>query len=379
MDIKIGVAFPIQNYRFNDLEGLQVATTDSTYSSSDTSITTDTYLRPYFPTSADIRKMYYQVGINGRIYFIDHIDNYDIYLDRPLGQSLDEYTLISINKSGLPSKWNKAKSNGNIYLMGSDITYSSLFPYSEDGKGLGVYYGGSSEVAIIQKIPNILQNSNIYIRKGIIYNGKVTTSSTSSTGYLNLLYKYDEETSTQDRDSFGSILTTSLGTTWVDSSSVSNITADSSFLNNYFNLGIYLTGNSAYWFFDGIYLEHAMNTSDETDGVYSLDKFPKIGVNITKIGKKNKYFQTINGTKVLSKNNVQDKWRVNLAFNQVETLDIRALLDWQRKGHFLNLHMGEDWYDLVPPVLYGKFLIPNYTHDFWKLDRASFSLTFQEV
>jgi len=388
MDIKIAVAVPINNYRF--LKPRTVETSLSAASDAgDTAIYTNTNTLRYLFPHTDIRDSFYKVMVDDESFVKETAFVSDITFDDPLEhvdlsqELLRDHainTRVSFANTGLADGWHLI---GPLYSEGLERMYISDIPYAIDRNVQKLYYDGTSSLGTFsQNVRSILNvEGATAFRMGCYYRLR-KESAGSATGRIFLRCLQDTDDPVYETYELFSTSSTVSSADWTEGESAVTLTVADGYRSYPFTVGLNFEGAIHYYVYvTGIYLEHAVGTSTASSGVFALDKIPEIGVSVSKTHRKGdaNVSPLYNGGGIVQKQHDEPKYTVTLRFGRTETSDFRKLLEWQRGGHLLNLHMGEDWEDMIPRVLTGKIEPPTYNHDFWSLDRASFTLKFMEI
>ena len=134
---------------------------------------------------------------------------------------------------------------------------------------------------------------------------------------------------------------------------------------------------------DCVFLEHASDTDDAANGVYTFDEYPVLGSVAVETRETEIETQLLNNTLAIfdpfNSQGKEIKHTVTAEFGfcaQTFMDNLTKLQRWQRKGNLLTLHTD---LDNIPPVLYGKMYITNRRKDMYDVTRSSFTFTFKEV
>lgn len=151
-------------------------------------------------------------------------------------------------------------------------------------------------------------------------------------------------------------------------------------------------------FIDDVYLEHAADTDDEANGVYTFDDDPDAGsVNFTPI-ERYETLELANGSRVrfdpTGTGRGIAKYETTAEFtNAPKALynNLVNLLAWQNSGNLLVFHPGGDYTigtspyiqragQRIHPVMYGYMELTPKSHQHWDLlNYVSFSFKFTEA
>jgi len=170
------------------------------------------------------------------------------------------------------------------------------------------------------------------------------------------------------------------------------------------NIAIYLYRNNetnasyATFYFDDIWLEHAVGTDDANSGVYTFDGYPDGNGYETAIIETSQRQTLANSNKYVFDPTGQGrgirKWMVRGTFtNAPMTLwnNLLILKQWQDRGYPLVFHIDGDYDETnsyyiqrsgekVPPTMYGFMKITPTTRGIWDIqNRISFNFEFEEI
>jgi len=384
VDIKIGVSQPVYNPRFLLGRGISTVLQSAAAANSSSIIVSTNVLRSIFPRQEDFADNFYKIHIGDNsvhdICFISYVEttgNYNtIHLNQVLTRVYEVGENVTIENTGLADGWHVTT---GLDAAGLERLRYTDMPYSIDRFHQKIYYRGSTTPTFKQSLRGSPDINNKYLRYGAIWQIRKENVQ-SALVQLRLSYMDDVDSWSSDTTNVFNSSLNYTSTEWEETSGTFLITSDSSFYNTSYVLSFLFSASAPHYFYiDGAYLEHAVGTSGEDDGVFSLDQFPDIGVDVSKKYSEVSKSMLRDGNTIKHKRLEEPKYEVTLQFTNAKTSDFKQLFVWQRHGNFLNLHMGSDWFDLVPPVLTGKIIPPTLSHNFWKNDRASFTLKFIEV
>ena len=303
---------------------------------------------------------------------------------------------VSFVGSRLGGSWGLSSSDSaniapaKITVFPSEATSIVTYGYADNwAQGLQFKVTGHS---ISQQLGDVLSPSAVY-RAGVFVQ-TVTFAATGNAGDIVSLRVHDGVTAKVNLSMFAGVD----NTTWVEKSAVSSAISSTPTACT-FSIHYTKAANNCIVLFDLPYLEHAINTDDAANGVYTFDDEPDYN-SIVCTPRMDRYsVNTLaNGDEVrfdpTGRGNGSIKYDITAEFTDAknETYNNLMLLKrWQDMGNLLVFHVGGDYTvntspfvqrsgEIVPPVMYGWMEITPKSERLWDLiNYTSFSFKFHQV